>query len=76
MFPWAAALVIQASIWNYIIKFEYGNLNNMLLSLGILRDAVIRAGLTVHNELICTPVDVYKRQAHRGALQINAHHKE
>lgn len=40
VFPWAAALVIQASIWNYIIKFEYGNLNNILLNLGILRDAV------------------------------------
>ena len=40
VFPWAAALVVQASIWNYIIKFEYGNLNNVLLNLGILKDAV------------------------------------
>ncbi len=40
IFPWATSLVIQASIWNYIINFEYGNLNNVLLNLGILKDAV------------------------------------
>jgi len=40
VFPWATSLVIQASIWNYIIKFEYGNLNNVLLNLGIIKDAV------------------------------------
>lgn len=40
VFPWATSLVIQASIWSYIIKFEYGNLNNVLLNLGIIRDAV------------------------------------
>ena len=40
VFPWATSLVIQASIWNYIIKFEYGNLNNVLMNLGILRSAV------------------------------------
>ena len=40
VFPWAASLVIQASIWNYIIKFEYGNLNNVLLNLGIIREAI------------------------------------
>ncbi|HPF86728.1 MAG TPA: sugar ABC transporter permease [Candidatus Limiplasma sp.] len=40
VFPWATSLVIQASIWNYIIKFEYGNLNNILLNLGIIQDAV------------------------------------
>ena len=30
VFPWATSLVIQASVWNYIIKYEYGNLNNVL----------------------------------------------
>ena len=40
VFPWATSLVIQASIWNYIIKFEYGNLNNILLNLGIIKDAI------------------------------------
>lgn len=40
VFPWATSLVIQASIWNYIINFEYGNLNNILMNLGILKDAV------------------------------------
>lgn len=40
VFPWATSLVIQASIWNYIIKYEYGNLNNVLMNLGLLRSAV------------------------------------
>lgn len=40
VFPWAASLVIQASVWNYIIKFEYGNLNNILLNLGIIKEAI------------------------------------
>ena len=40
VFPWATSLVIQASIWNYIIKFEYGNLNNVLLNLGVIRQAI------------------------------------
>ena len=40
VFPWAASLVVQASVWNYIIKFEYGNLNNILLNFGIIKDAI------------------------------------
>ena len=38
--PWATSLVIQASVWNYIIKYEYGNLNNVLLNLGIIKQAI------------------------------------
>ena len=40
VFPWATSLVIQASVWNDIIKFEYGNLNNILLNLGIIKQAI------------------------------------
>lgn len=40
VFPWATSLVIQASIWNYIIKYEYGNLNNVLLNLGLIKEAI------------------------------------
>lgn len=40
VFPWATALVVQASIWNYIIKFEYGNLNNVLLNLGLITNPI------------------------------------
>ena len=40
IFPWATSLVIQASVWHYIIKYEYGNLNNILLNAGILKTAV------------------------------------
>ena len=38
--PWATSLVIQASVWNYIIKYEYGALNNILLNLGIIQNAI------------------------------------
>ncbi len=40
VFPWATSLVIQASVWNYIIKGEYGSLNNILLNLGVIKSAV------------------------------------
>ncbi len=40
VFPWATSLVVQASVWNYIIKYEYGNLNNLLLNLGIIKEAI------------------------------------
>ena len=40
VFPWATSLVIQASVWNYIIKYEYGNLNNILLNLGIIKEVI------------------------------------
>ena len=40
VFPWATSLVIPASVWNYIIKYEYGSLNNVLLNLGIINQAV------------------------------------
>ncbi len=40
IFPWATSLVIQASVWNYIIKYEYGSLNAVLLNLGIIREAI------------------------------------
>lgn len=39
-FSLGTSLVIQASVWNYIIKYEYGNLNNILLNLGIIKQAV------------------------------------
>ena len=38
--PWATSLVIQASVWNYILNYEYGNLNTVLLNLGIIQNAV------------------------------------
>ncbi|MBR6029531.1 MAG: sugar ABC transporter permease [Clostridia bacterium] len=40
VFPWATSLVVQASIWNYIIKAEYGNLNSLLLNTGLISHAV------------------------------------
>ena len=40
VFPWATSLVIQASVWNYIIKYEYGSLNSVLLNLGVINQAI------------------------------------
>ena len=36
VFPWATTLVIQASIWNFIINKDYGTLNTLLKAMGII----------------------------------------
>ena len=36
VFPWATTLVIQASVWNFIINTDYGALNTLLKNLGII----------------------------------------
>ncbi len=36
VFPWATTLVIQASIWNFIINKDYGTLNTLLKTLGLI----------------------------------------
>ena len=33
VFPWATTLIIQASIWKFIIDTDYGTLNTLLLKL-------------------------------------------
>lgn len=40
VFPWATTLVIQASIWKFIINTDYGTLNTLLMKLGIIDHAV------------------------------------
>ncbi len=40
VFPWATTLVIQASMWNFIINTDYGTLNTLLIKLGIIDHAV------------------------------------
>ena len=37
VFPWATTLVIQASVWKFIINTDYGALNTLLKSLGIIQ---------------------------------------
>ena len=37
VFPWATTLVIQASAWKFIIDTDYGALNTLLKSLGIIQ---------------------------------------
>ena len=36
VFPWATTLVIQASAWNFMINKDYGTLNTLLKTLGII----------------------------------------
>ena len=36
VFPWATTLVIQASVWKFIIDQDHGALNTLLKSLGII----------------------------------------
>ena len=40
VFPWATTLVIQASVWKFIIDTDYGALNSLLKSLGIIQQSV------------------------------------
>ena len=40
VFPWATTLVIQASVWKFIIDTDYGALNTLLKSLGIIQNNV------------------------------------
>ncbi len=40
VFPWATTLVIQASVWNFIINTDYGTLNTLLLKLRVIDRAV------------------------------------
>ena len=37
VFPWATTLVIQASVWNFIINKDYGALNTLLKTLGLIQ---------------------------------------
>lgn len=40
VFPWATTLVIQASVWKFIIDTDYGALNTLLKSLGLISQNV------------------------------------
>lgn len=40
VFPWATTLVIQASVWKFIIDTDYGALNTLLKSLGVISQNV------------------------------------
>ena len=40
VFPWATTLVIQASAWKFIINTDYGALNTLLKTLGIIQNNV------------------------------------
>ena len=40
VFPWATTLVIQASVWSFIINKDYGALNVLVKNLGIISSIV------------------------------------
>ena len=39
VFPWATSLIIQASVWKFIINTDHGALNALLLKLGLIDSA-------------------------------------
>ncbi|MGM9590067.1 MAG: carbohydrate ABC transporter permease [Faecousia sp.] len=40
VFPWATTLVIQASVWKFIIDVDYGALNTLLKTLGVINSNI------------------------------------
>jgi len=40
VFPWATTLVVQATVWKFIIDTDYGALNTLLMKLGVIQSAV------------------------------------
>lgn len=36
VFPWATSLIIQASVWKFIIDGDYGTLNTLFMKLGLI----------------------------------------
>ena len=40
VFPWATTLVVQASIWTFIINTDFGTLNTLLKTLGIIEQNI------------------------------------
>ena len=40
VFPWATTLVIQASAWKFMINQDYGTLNTLLKTLGIIKQNI------------------------------------
>ena len=40
VFPWATTLVVQATVWKFIINTDYGALNTLLMKLGVIQNAV------------------------------------
>ena len=40
VFPWATTLVVQAGVWSFIINKDYGALNTLLKTLGIIQQNI------------------------------------
>lgn len=40
VFPWATSLIVQASVWKFIINTDYGTLNTLLYKWGIIESTV------------------------------------
>jgi multiple sugar transport system permease protein len=40
VFPWATSLIIQASVWKFIIDKDYGTLNTLFMKLGLISKSV------------------------------------
>ena len=40
VFPWATTLVVQASVWSFIINKDYGALNTLLKAVGLIQQNI------------------------------------
>ena len=40
VFPWATTLVVQASVWSFIINKDYGALNTLLKTVGLMQQNI------------------------------------
>ena len=40
VFPWATTLVVQASVWSFIINKDYGALNTLLKTVGLIQQNI------------------------------------
>ena len=86
VFPWATTLIIQASIWKFIIDTDYGTLNTLLLKLGIIDHAINRSrlfhfsrntykGTAQQPDGKClVKCGIYKNQPQNTVGQVQKHH--
>ncbi|MDO4632376.1 MAG: sugar ABC transporter permease [Eubacteriales bacterium] len=40
VFPWATSLIIQASVWKFIINQDFGTLNTLLMRIGLISSPI------------------------------------
>lgn len=60
MIPWAIPPVVNATVWKWIANSEYGSLNSILLSLGIIKEYRIWLSSPFWSMMLVIVADVWK----------------